>query len=95
MRNAISHLINEDSPEVRLSSFSENHAIKFYEKKGFKVKNITMSFLFYECMITYKIIHCTLLEKKTHIFYEDHVTYSYTISSMISWRSLSASFCLC
>ncbi|WP_312472242.1 GNAT family N-acetyltransferase [Neobacillus sp.] len=43
MRTAIDHLRQHGYHEVRLSAFSENNAIKLYEKMGFDIRTVTMS----------------------------------------------------
>ncbi|PLS17251.1 GNAT family N-acetyltransferase [Bacillus sp. M6-12] len=43
MKSAIESLTNAGKPEIRLSVFADNEAIKLYEKMGFKKRSITMS----------------------------------------------------
>lgn len=44
MRTAIDHLRQDGYSEVRLSAFSGNPAIKLYEKMGFTIRTVSMSF---------------------------------------------------
>ncbi|MDQ0271650.1 GNAT family N-acetyltransferase [Cytobacillus purgationiresistens] len=43
MKAGIDCLKDEGYSEVRLSAFVENHAVKLYEKLGFKSRKVTMS----------------------------------------------------
>lgn len=43
MRTAIDHLRQDGYPEVRLSAFAGNQAIKLYENMGFNMRTVTMS----------------------------------------------------
>ncbi|MBS4192769.1 GNAT family N-acetyltransferase [Bacillus sp. FJAT-49705] len=43
MKTAIDHLKQDGYPEVRLSAFAGNQAIKLYEKLGFNIRTVTMS----------------------------------------------------
>lgn len=43
MSSSIANLKQDGNREIRLSVFSENHAIKLYEQMGFSIRNLTMS----------------------------------------------------
>jgi ribosomal protein S18 acetylase RimI-like enzyme len=43
LKSAINNLKNEGYSEIRLSVFTENHAIQLYRQMGFSERNITMS----------------------------------------------------
>lgn len=43
METAIDYLRQDGYPEVRLSAFAGNQAIKLYEKMGFRVRTVAMS----------------------------------------------------
>jgi ribosomal protein S18 acetylase RimI-like enzyme len=43
MRAGIDQLKNKGYSEVRLSAYAGNHAIKLYEKLGFKIRKVSMS----------------------------------------------------
>lgn len=43
MKSGIDHLRQGGYPEVRLSVFAENHAVRLYEQLGFQVRTMTMS----------------------------------------------------
>lgn len=43
LSSAVDHLKMEGYPEVRLSAFAKNPAIKLYEKMGFNIRNVTMN----------------------------------------------------
>jgi ribosomal protein S18 acetylase RimI-like enzyme len=43
MKSGIDHLKQDGYPEIRLSVFAENHAVKLYEQMGFQVRTLSMS----------------------------------------------------
>jgi ribosomal protein S18 acetylase RimI-like enzyme len=43
MRAGIDQLKNKGYSEVRLNAYAGNHAIKLYEKLGFKIRKVSMS----------------------------------------------------
>lgn len=43
LKAGIDHLKNKGYSEVRLNAYAGNHAIKLYEKLGFKIRKVSMS----------------------------------------------------
>ncbi|WP_232698341.1 GNAT family N-acetyltransferase [Brevibacillus daliensis] len=43
MKEAVEHLKNDGHTEIRLSAKVENHAVKLYERMGFRTRRVTMS----------------------------------------------------
>lgn len=43
MKEALNHFRQAGYTEVRLSAYAENHAIRLYEKMGFKIRTVSMN----------------------------------------------------